>query len=152
MDLLTARVHTGFMPTTIPPSGAVIDTDTPVRDAAQRLRNTFRLNATTSTLGGVTALVAAGPLNSLLGTTSPGWVRAIGAALSVFAIVVGVLAGRSIRRLIRYTPDVIAADASWVAASAAAVLAGWFSTAGNVVVGGVAAMVATFACRQFVTG
>jgi Polyketide cyclase / dehydrase and lipid transport len=130
--------------------GAVIDEHKPVRTAAQRLRNTLRLNATTSGLGGLVAVIAGGPINRLLGTSSPGWVRLAGLGLVVFALDVAALAGSSIRRLNRFTPVVIAGDATWVVASIATIAAGWYSTRGGIVIAGVAAMVATFCVRQFV--
>jgi hypothetical protein len=41
-------------------SGSLVDDLTPTRRSAQQLRNTLRLNAVTSSLGGVIAAAAAG--------------------------------------------------------------------------------------------
>ena len=115
--------------------GPAVDEHTALRTTAQRLRNTLRLNATTSLLGGIVAVAAGGPLNELLGTTSPGWVRIVGAGLAVFALDVFYLAGRSIRHLNRYTPAVTAGDTVWVVASAATIVAGWYNTTGSIIIG-----------------
>lgn len=141
-----ARMHT----TPASSAAAVVDAETPVRMAAQRLRNTLRLNAGTSLLGGLTATIAAGPIDRLLGTHSAGWVRTTGVGLTLFAIGVIAIGGARIRRLARFTPRVSAADATWVAASIVTIAVGWYSATGAFVVGAVALMVAAFAIRQVV--
>ncbi len=130
--------------------GAVVDAHTQVRSAAQRLRNTLRLNAATSLLGGVAAATVGGPVNTLLGASSTNWVRVVGFGLVLFAIDVAIVAGSNIQKLQTYTPSISAADAVWVGASVTTIALGWFSTRGGVVVGVVAAMVAAFGARQFV--
>lgn len=130
--------------------GPVVDAATPIRLAAQRLRNTLRLNAATSLAGGLVLVVAPGPLNRLLGTGSPGWVRIVGAGLVLFALDVGALAGARIRRLTTMTPLVSTGDGAWTLASAATIAAGWYSTPGSVIAGAVAVMVGTFGVRQLV--
>ena len=127
---------------------AVVDAHTPIRSAAQRLRNTLRLNAATSLFGGLAAAVLSGPLNAILGASSTALVRIVGVCLVVFALDVVVVAGSSIRNLKRYTLLISAADLAWVAASIATIALGWLSTTGAVVIGFVAVMVATFGIRQ----
>ena len=131
-------------------AGAVIDAHTPVRRTAQPLRNMLRLNAATSLLGGLVAAALGGPLNAILDTSSTNWIRTIGFGLVIFAVDVVIVAGTSIQKLKRYTPLVSAADAVWVAASIATITLGWFSTTGAIVIGVVAAMVATFGIRQII--
>lgn len=132
-------------------SGPVVDGHTPVRLAAQRLRNTLRLNSVTSGLGGAFALAAPTVLDGWLDTGRAGWVRAVGAGLVLFAGTVFVVAGARMSRLLRWTPFIVAGDLAWVIASAATIAAGWYATAGDWVIGGVAAMVAVFAVRQAIT-
>ncbi len=142
--------HRGVMTSTLHQLGAVVDAKTPVRSAAQPVRNTLRLNAVTSAGGVLALVVAAGPMNDLLGTGSPSWVRIVGAGLFVFALDVGYLSGTSIRRLVRFTPFVSIGDGIWVLASIATMAAGWYSAPGNVIVGAVACMVGIFGVRQLV--
>ncbi len=132
-----------------PGAGTVVDKSTPARAAAQRLRDTLRLNATTSMLGGLTAAVAAGPLDRVLGTGQVTAVRLVGAGLFVFAVDVLAVAGARISRLRRWAPVIVVGDALWVAGSIAAIVAGWFSATGAVVVSLVAVMVGAFAVRQW---
>jgi len=134
-----------------PVFGAVVDDDTAVRLAAQRLRSTLRLNAVSSGLGGLLAAAAPGLLDRSLDTGQPGWVRSIGAGLIVFAAAVFITAGARLTRLLRFTPIIVAGDAVWVASSAATISAGWYSSLGAAVVGAVAVMVACFAALQAIT-
>jgi hypothetical protein len=129
----------------------VVDEHTEVRRSLQRVRNTLRMNAFTSGAGGLVAAIAPGIIADLLGTGYPGWVRLIGIGLVGFAVSVGVLAGSRASRLLVSTPMIVVADVLWVMASVVTVAAGWFSTSGVMVISAVAAMVATFAVRQFTT-
>lgn len=143
--------HSVFMPSAIQLQGPIVDDHTQLRAAAQPLRNTLRLNASSSLLVGLAALFAAGRLDAVLGTVAVGWVRLTGAGLTAFGLGVALLAGCSIRHLTRYTPAVIVADATWVAASVATIAAGWYSTTGTIIIGIATAAVATFAARQRIT-
>jgi len=134
-----------------PVFGPVVDDGTAVRLAAQRLRNTLRLNAVTSGLGGLFAAAAPGPLDRWLDTGQPEWVRTIGAGLIVFAAAVFITAGARLSHLLRFTPIIVAGDAVWVASSTTTIGAGWYSGLGAAVVGAVAIMVACFAVRQAIT-
>jgi hypothetical protein len=131
--------------------GPVVDAQTPIRVAAQRLRNTLRLNALTSASSGLVAAIAGGPVDRLLGTDSPGLVRLIGIGLVGFALGVLAIAGARLSRVLRWSAAVIAADVVWVIASVATIAAGWYSTSGTIAVAAVATMVATFAIRQITT-
>ncbi len=150
MEAADSVRHRGFMTSSLTQLGPVVDANTPVRHAAQWLRNTLRLNTVTSLAGGLVLVVAPGPLNRLLGTESPGWVRLVGAGLVLFALDVGALSGTRIRRLIATTPLVSIGDGAWTVASAATIRAGWYSTPGAVIVGLVAVMVGTFGVRQLI--
>ncbi len=138
------------MTSTFQQLGAVVDMNTPIRKGAQRLRNTLRLNACTSVVGGLALVGAAGPLNTLMDTGSPTWVRIVGAGLIGFALDVGILSGTSIRRLVRISPLVSAGDGIWVLASIGTMAAGWYSTTGSVIVVAVACLVGIFGVRQLV--
>ena len=129
--------------------GSVIDDLTPVRTAGQRLRNTLRLNALTSTVGGLVCVVAGGWTSTVLGTGHAALVRLVGLVLVVFAVDVGAVAGSRVSKLSRWATVVSIADAMWVAATVATVAAGWYSAAGVVVVGAVALMVGGFGLGQF---
>lgn len=119
-------------------------------EAARALRTTLRLNAATSLLGGLAAMAAAGPVDRLLGTGEPGWVRLVGAGLVLFAGGVAATSGATVDRLARRTPVISAADATWVAASAATIAAGWYSAGGTAIVAAVAVAVAAFCARQLI--
>jgi hypothetical protein len=131
------------------PELTLADLHTPPRRAAQRLRNTLRLNATTSLLGGVVAVAMPGPLDGVLGTGHSGWVRLVGAGLVVFAAELFLLAGARLGRLLRWTPAVIAADLAWVAGTATTIGIRWYRDEGVVVITAVAVMVGVFAVAQF---
>lgn len=126
----------------------VVDATTPTRLVVQRLRNTLRMNATTSLLGGLVAALVPGTLDRFLGTGHPGWVRLVGVGLAVFAIDVLVVAGTTAGTLRRWTAPIVAADAAWVLATGVTIAAGWYSTSGAVIVGAVGVMVAALAIRQ----
>lgn len=130
--------------------GAVLDAVTSWRLAAQRLRNTLRLNAVTSLCGGAVAALVPEPLDEVLGTGHPGWVRIVGTGLVVFAVDVAVVAGARHGRLVHWARVVTAADVAWVLASVATIAAGWYRAGGTALVAAVAAMVGFFASRQLV--
>jgi hypothetical protein len=136
---------------------ATAQPDTVRPDTAARLRadtwlrTVLTVNATTSIAGGALATVAAGRIDSLLGTGSPGWVRLVGVGLVAFGIAVLALARGPRARRVQLTPLVSALDAGWVVGTAAAIAAGWFSTRGAWVMGGLAALIADFALIQMWT-
>ncbi len=117
-------------------------------DPVTKLRLVLTANATTSGLGGMTALVAGGRVDKWLDTAHPGWVRVIGAGLVGFALVVFALSRSNEQRIRRGVPAVSAADGSWVVASVATILAGWYSNRGAAIIGVMATIVATFALTQ----
>lgn len=131
--------------------GPVVDGNTELRLAAQRLRNTLRLNALTSGIGGFVAAAAPGVIDRWLDTGRPAWVRAVGIGLVVFAVTVFAVGGARMSRLLRWTPVIVAGDVAWVVASAGTIASDWYATGGDVLVGGVAVMVAAFAVRQATT-
>ncbi len=117
---------------------------------ADGLRSVLRANALTSAVGGLVAAAVPGTLDRLLGTGHPGWVRITGVGLVAFAGAVLAVARSRPERRRRDALAVSAADATWVVASFATIMAGWFSTGGAVAVALVAAMVATFGATQLV--
>lgn len=125
-----------------------VDEHTSARLAAQRLRNTLRANAATSFCGGFVATLAPGTLDRLLGTGETGWIRLVGIGLIGFALAVGTVGASRTSTMLRATPAITSADTGWSLASAITIAAGWFDTAGAVVVGAVAIVVAVFAARQ----
>jgi hypothetical protein len=116
--------------------------------AESHLRRVLLLNASTSGLGGLAALVAGRQVAELLGTGHVPWVRLVGAGLLGFAAFVLSTALASRARLRRDTPSISAGDAIWVLGTIATVALGWYSTVGAAVMGLVAAMVATFGTLQ----
>jgi hypothetical protein len=120
------------------------------RTAEPRLRTVLLTNATTSGAGGLAALIAAGPVDSLLGTDATGWVRVAGGGLVVFAVLVALVARASTATLRRETPVISLGDAAWVVGSAVTIALGWYSTGGAVVMAVVAAMVGGFGVTQAV--
>ena len=133
------------------PISAIVDRNHAVHTAAQRLRNTLRLNAATSMIGGVVAVAVAGPLSRLFETSSASQLRIVGSGLIAFAVGTATLAGCRVQQLARFTPAVIVSDASWALASVATIAMGWYSTGGDLLIGAVAVMVTAFALRQRTT-
>lgn len=121
----------------------------PARRSAQRLRNILRVNAATSITAGLVMAAAPATVDRVLGTGHAGWVRVVGVGLAVFALDVAVVAGSRTSRLARWTPAVIGADVSWIAASVATIAAGWYQPQGTALVAATAAMVTTFAVLQW---
>lgn len=113
-----------------------------------RLRLVLAVNATTSGLAGLTALVAGERVDNWLDTGHSGWVRIIGAGLVAFALAVIALSHSNEQNLRRWVPAVSMADGGWVAASVATIIAGWYSSSGAVIIGAIAAIVGTFAITQ----
>jgi hypothetical protein len=160
MDSRTSATHPEHMtahadsfsvrhtPHASPEGGGVVDRLTPLRLEIQRLRNTFRLNAFTSFVGGMVAAGVPGRVATVLGVHFPGWVRVVGLGLVGFSMSVFVTAGSRATRLRSLTPAIIVADVSWVLLSGVTIAAGWYSAGGNAVVLAVAGMVATFAFLQ----
>jgi hypothetical protein len=112
------------------------------------LRAALALDAAVSGANGLAYLVAAGPLGDLLGL-APDLLRAVGAGLVAFALVVAAAARREDppRTLVR---AIVAGNVAWVAGSLAVVLAGWGSpsTAGSVWIVLQAVVVGAFAELQ----
>lgn len=144
----TPHIGTVLGPTEL--DGAITDRFTPLRRDATRLRNTLRLNAATSLLGGLVAATLAGPLDRFLATDQQVVVRVVGIGLMVFASATAATAASRLRRLQRFAAVVIAADLTWVAGTIATIAANRYSTRGIVVVGLIAAQVTAFAWRQTV--
>ena len=141
-ELRTSAPHPA--PGAVPLRDATVD---PIAGAAP-LRRVLRLNAATSGLAGALMIVVADRFDAVLGTGAPGWIRVVGVGLVLFAGGLVLLAGRSVDVLARLTPSIVAADAAWVLASVITILLGWYSRAGAIAVGVVAAAVGAFAVAQ----
>lgn len=120
----------------------------PNTDPITRLRSVLTANATTSGLTGLTALLAGERVDQWLGTGHPGWVRVIGGGLVAFSLAVIALSRSDEQRLRRGVPAVSLADAGWVAASVATIVAGWYSSSGAALIGVIAVVVGAFALAQ----
>jgi hypothetical protein len=119
-----------------------------VSDPIAQLRIVLTANAITSGLAGLGAVVAGESIADWLDSAHAGWVRVVGAGLVVFAFAVVALSRSNEQHLRRWVPAVSAADAAWVAASVATIVAGWYSTRGAITIGVMAAVVAAFALAQ----
>ena len=117
---------------------------------ARRLRLVLATNATTSGLGGLAALCAGGPVDSLLGTDDTAWVRVVGAGLVVFSAIVALVARSTSARLTPASLMVSAGDAAWVVATAVTIVLGWYSTLGAIVMATVGVAVGSFGVAQSV--
>ena len=100
------------------------------RRAATRLRNMLRANAVFSTVTGLLAVVAGGPVAGLLGIDQVWVVRALGSGLVGFAGVVIVVSGVRTSLLRPASLVVSIGDLGWVAATLATFALGWLSTSG----------------------
>ncbi len=129
-------------------------TPTPIHESDDRhceskLRRVLRLNAANCVVSGTALAVAAGPIDDLLDTGRPGWIRLVGLALLPFAALCWWTAVGPLQRLRRVTPFIVAGDVDWVIASVVTVLLGWYSGGGAVAVLTMAVVVDTFAVLQF---
>lgn len=118
-------------------------------DCEAKLRTVLRANGVNCILSGTALAVFAGPIDDLLDTGHPGWIRVVGLGLLPFAAYCWWLAAGPRKRLVQDTPLVIAGDIGWVAASIVTVLLGWYSGGGIVAVLAMAAVVDVFALLQF---
>lgn len=110
----------------------------------------MRANAANCVVSGTVLAVAARPIDDLLDTGHPGWIRVVGVGLLPFAVICWWVAAGSLDRVRRATPFIVAGDVTWVAASVVTVLFGWYSGGGAAAVLAMAAVVDVFAVLQFV--
>ncbi len=110
------------------------------------LRPALTLDAAVTGLNGVAYLAAAGPLEDLLGLPAS-WLRAAGAVLLAFAVIVALVSRRPTAGAVR---AIIAVNVLWAAGSIVFALAGWGSpeTVGTVWIVLQALVVAGFAELQ----
>ncbi|EPH39680.1 hypothetical protein ABT390_33670 [Streptomyces aurantiacus] len=118
------------------------------RAAAGPLRLFLALDAAVTGANGLIYLLAAGPVGRLLDVDSA-FLRGAGAFLSVYGVLVALLAARPLPPA-GATKAVIEVNAVWAVASLAALLLGWLepSTAGAVWIPLQALVVAAFAALQ----
>ena len=118
-------------------------------DDATFLRRSLQLDGIASGLCGLLLLAGAGPVSRLIGLSTPGMARAVGAGLLVYAAALLWNACRA--RVSR--GEVVAAvalNAAWVLGSAAVIADGPLNALGNLAVGAVAAAVLLFAILEVV--
>jgi hypothetical protein len=118
-------------------------------DCEGKLRTVLRLNAANCIVSGTALAVFAGPIDDLLDTGRPGWIRLVGLGLLPFAAYCWWVAAGHPKRLENQTPLVIAGDIGWVGGSVVTVLLGWYSVGGIVAVLAMAVVVDVFALLQF---
>ncbi|MFJ8885245.1 hypothetical protein ACIRJR_17815 [Streptomyces sp. NPDC102402] len=116
--------------------------------AARPLRMFLGLDAAVTAGNGLIYLIAAGPVGDLLDLDT-GLLRGIGAFLTVYGILVGVLASRPVPAA-GATKVVIEANLLWAVASVVTAVFGWFdpNTVGTVWILMQAAVVGGFAVLQ----
>ncbi len=117
------------------------------RTDIERLQLVLKANATTSGLGGLIGLVAAGFLSDWMGVDHVVLTAAVSAGLIVFAALV-VHASSTTERAVQLTPLISMGDVAWVAATVVVVASGTLSTGGNVLAALIGLMVLDFACLQ----
>lgn len=125
-------------------------TTSPMTDAEPVLRRVLALNATTSGLGGLTAIILGGPIGDLLGVDRTGWIRLVGAGLVAFSAFVLVTARSSTRVLRAETPVISAGDAAWGVGTVVTITFGWYSATGAMVMAVVGAAVGALGVTQMV--
>jgi hypothetical protein len=118
----------------------------PITSGRSLLRGALVLDALVTGANGAVYLVAAGPLEDLLGV-SAAWLRGAGAILLAFAAVVWAASRGPAARAV---PAIVAVNALWALASVALAIAGWQdpTTAGTVWIVLQAIVVAGFAELQ----
>jgi hypothetical protein len=114
------------------------------------LRTALRVNAGFSGLCGLALLVAPASWSAVLGVPWPWVLAALGIGLAGFSAVVA-WAAADVAGRARVISTIIAADALWVVASPAAMLAGagTLTAVGQAAVGAVAVIVALLAAGQW---
>ena len=117
--------------------------------AAAKLRLALRINAGFSLATGVTLLVAAGPIGSLLDVEQTWLLRLLGVGLLVFAADVWHTAAQPVEPLLRWSAVVTAADFGWVVATVVVIALGLLSVSGAVVCIAVAVVVEALGTAQF---
>lgn len=117
-------------------------------EAARPLRMFLGLDAAVTAGNGLIYLIAAGPVGDLLGLDT-GLLRGIGAFLTVYGVLVGVLASRKVPAA-GPAKVVIEVNLLWALASVVTAAFGWFgpSTVGTVWILMQAAVVGGFALLQ----
>ena len=120
-----------------------------VERATRRLRTVLRLNAAFSTVTGVVALVAGGPVADLLGVDQVWLIRLLGAGLLAFAAAVVQIARSEPAALRQGAAAVSVGDLGWVLGTVVVVAVGWLSTAGVVVMAVIAVLVLDFGIGQY---
>lgn len=138
MPLLTSLHDDGMLTTALPDTNEA------------RLRVVLTMNATTSGLGGLAAVIAAGTVDSMLGTDDTSWVRIVGAGLMLFAGLVLMTARSTTRRLVAGAPAISVGDVSWVVGTIVTIVLGWYSTVGTIVMAVVGVAVGSFGVAQAV--
>ena len=112
------------------------------------LRSALVANAAFSAVGGIVAVFAGAQVADLMDVNA--WlVRAVGAALLVFAVDVWLVSRRPESQLVPLSRLISVSDASWVLGTVVVIAAGLVSGAGIVVLGIVGAVVADFAIVQW---
>lgn len=132
-----------------PPTATTRRTTRHASDRSGPLRTALRINAVVSVVSGSAMALFAGAVADVLDVSTTGWLRLIGAGVVLFGADVAWLSTRPTHQLCTLAPAVIAADALWVAVSTATILAGWYSSRGDLAVAGMAAVIAAVATAQF---
>ncbi|MFJ5997460.1 hypothetical protein [Streptomyces sp. NPDC092370] len=116
--------------------------------AARPLRMFLALDAAVTGANGLIYLLAAGPVGELLGLDA-GFLRGIGAFLTVYGVLVAIAASRPVPP-VTPTKLIIEANLLWAVVSIATAVFGWFgpNTVGTVWIPLQAAVVAAFAFLQ----
>jgi hypothetical protein len=120
-----------------------------MHDSTRFLRQSLRLDGIASGLTGAVLLFGAGPVSALIGLSTPGVARVVGAGLVLYAAALLWNAGRA--RVSRAeTVAAVVLNAGWVLGSIAVIELGGLSPLGNVAVAAVAAAVLGFAILEVV--
>ncbi|MFP3991463.1 hypothetical protein U9R90_29160 [Streptomyces sp. E11-3] len=129
-------------------TAARLGTTTTSASAARPLRIFLGLDAAVTAGNGLIYLIGAGPVGDLLGLPT-GFLRGIGAFLTVYGVLVGLLATQQVPSAAA-TKLVIEANLLWAVASIASAAFGWFdpNTVGTVWIVLQALVVGAFAALQ----
>ena len=120
-----------------------------MKDSARFLRHSLRLDGIASGLTGALLLFGAGPVSALIGLSTPGVARVVGAGLVLYAAALLWNAGRS--RVGRAeTVAVVVLNAAWVLGSIAVIELGMLTPLGNIAVAAVALAVLAFAILEVI--
>ncbi|MGI9612855.1 MAG: SRPBCC family protein [Acidimicrobiales bacterium] len=112
------------------------------------LRNLLRANAAYASITGLAGLIATGSIAEWIGVSEHRIINSTAIGLLVFGLMLVITSGAPTNRLVPAGRLITAADALWVVGTIVVIAVAGLPAQGNVILAGVAVIVATFATLQ----